>query len=285
MAAIGTTPLEDRVWIVTGANSGIGRATALGLARLGGTVVLVCRDAAKGEGARREIAQQSGNGKVTLMIADLSTLAAVQAFAEEFNQDYRRLDALVNNAGLYAGTRQVTADGFELHFAVNYLAGFLLSHLLLDTLIASAPSRIVNVTSSAHRRATVNFDDLQSERNFRGYRAYSQSKLAQLLFTQEFARKLAGTGVTVNACHPGVIKTNLGATDTPFVLRMFRAFFRSPEKGAETPIYLVASPAAASHSGQYFINRAVAAPSPAARDEEAARRLYEVSLRLTGLKE
>lgn len=284
MAAIGTTPLEDRVWIVTGANSGIGRATAEGLARLGGTVILACRDAARGEAAQREIVAAAHNPKVTLMPVDLASQASIQAFADEFTQDYRRLDGLVNNGGVFTYERKVTPDGLETQFAVNYLSGFLLSHLLLDTLIASAPSRIVNVSSSAHRGGTIDFDDLQGEKRYKSARAYSQSKLAQILFTTEFAKRLQETGVTVNACHPGVIKTNLGMEGSPAIFRFVRMFMSSPAKGAETPIYLTAAPAAATLTGQYFAKRAVKAPAKKAQDPAVARRLYEVSLELTGLK-
>jgi retinol dehydrogenase 14 len=285
MAAIGTTPIEDRVWVVTGANSGIGKATALALARLGGTVVMACRDAKRGEAVQQEIVRESQNPKVTLMIVDLASQASIQSFADEFNQDYRRLDALVNNAGIFTWTRSLSPDGLELTFAVNYLAGFLLSHLLLDKLIASSPARIVNVTSTAGERAKIDFDDLQGERAYRGYRAYGQSKLAQLLFTAEFARRLGETGVTVNACHPGVIKTNLGAEDAPAIFRFARMFFKTPEKGAETPMFLAASPTVASLTGQYFAKRAVRAMPPKARDPYTAARLYDESLKLTGLKE
>jgi len=188
MAAIGTTPLQDRVWVVTGATSGIGKATALGLARLGGTVVLACRDAARGGEAQQEIVRDAKNPKVTLMIVDLASQASIVSFAEEFTQDYRRLDALVNNAGIFTRERMTTPDGLELQFAVNYLGGFLLSHLLLDLLLASTPSRIVNVASSAHKGATIDFDNLQGERAYKGYKAYGQSKLAQILFTVEYGR-------------------------------------------------------------------------------------------------
>jgi retinol dehydrogenase 14 len=284
MAAIGTTPLEDRTWIVTGASSGIGKATALGLARLGGNLVLACRDAGRGEAARSEIVQESKNSKVSLMIVDLASQASIVSFAEQFTQDYRRLDALVNNAGIYTAERRTTPDGLEETFAVNYLGGFLLSHLLLDLLLATAPSRIVNVSSSAHEGATIDFDDLQGEQKYRGYRAYGQSKLAQVLFTIEFARRLAGTGVTVNACHPGVIKTNLGA-EANAAFRVARMFFKSPAKGAETPVFLAASPTVSTLTGQYFADRRVKPPSKAAQDPYTAKRLYEVSLKLAGLSE
>jgi NAD(P)-dependent dehydrogenase (short-subunit alcohol dehydrogenase family) len=284
MAAIGTTPLEDRTWIVTGANSGIGKATALGLARLGGTVVMACRDPAKGEAAQNEITQATKNPRVSLMILDLASQASIISFAEQFTQDYRRLDALVNNAGVFTAERKTTPDGLEETFAVNYLGGFLLSHLLLDLLVASAPSRIVNVSSTAHEGATIDFEDLQGERKYRGYRAYGQSKLAQVLFTIEFARRLADTGVTVNACHPGVIKTALGR-DAPKAFQVARMFFKSPAKGAETPVFLAASPSVSTLTGQYFANRRVKPPSKAAQDPYTARRLYEVSLKLAGLAE
>lgn len=284
MAAIGTTPLEDRVWIVTGANSGIGKATALGLANLGGSVILACRDGNKSEAAREEIVQESGNARVTAMIVDLASQKSIAAFAEEINQDYKRLDALVNNAGVYTRQRKVTPDGLEQQFAVNYLGGFLLSHLLLDLLLATAPSRIVNVTSSAHKSGTIDFDDLQGERRYKGYRAYSQSKLAQIFFTGEFARRLAGTGLTVNCCHPGVVKTNLGFFESPAFFRFVRMFFKSPARGAETPIFLAASPKVASLSGQYFVNRQVKALSKEAQNLEIARRLYDVSVRLAQLE-
>ena len=284
MAAIGTTPLEDRTWIVTGASSGIGKATALDLALLGGTVVLACRDAGRGEAAQREIVQESKNPKVSLMILDLASQASIISFAEQFTQDYRRLDALVNNAGVFTAERRTTPEGLEETFAVNYLGGFLLSHLLLDLLIASAPSRIVNVSSSAHEGATIDFEDLQGAQKYRGYQAYGQSKLAQILFTIEFARRLAETGVTVNACHPGVIKTNLGA-EANMAFRFVKMFFKSPAKGAETPVFLAASPTVSTLTGQYFANRQVKPPSKEAQDPHTARRLYEVSLKLAGLSE
>ncbi len=283
MAAIGTTPLQDRVWVVTGATSGIGKATALGLARLGGTVLLACRDATRGGEAQQEIVRASKNPKVTLMIVDLASQASIASFAEEFTQDYRRLDALVNNAGVFTRERMTTPDGLEMQFAVNYLGGFLLSHLLLDLLLASTPSRIVNVASSAHKGAKIDFDDLQGERSYKGYKAYGQSKLAQILFTVEYGRRLAGTGVTVNAVHPGVIKTNLAFGESPKAFRFVRMFFKSPAKGAETPIFLVASPTVANLTGQYFVNRQVKAPSREAQDPATARRLYDVSVKLAGL--
>src|SRR5437773_8983714 len=276
MAAIGTTPLQDRVWVVTGASSGIGKATALGLARLGGTVVMACRSATRGEAARQDIIRDSGNPRVSFEIVDLASEDSTRSFAEEFKRKYLRLDVLINNAGVYTSHRDVTPDGLERQFEVNYLSGFLLTHLLLDLLKKSSPSRIVNVSSSAHMGGTIRFDDLQGERRYGGFRAYNQSKLAQILFTQELARRLEGTGVTVNACHPGVIRTNLGMGGTSVVVRFVRMFFKSSEKGAETPIYLSISPDVAGVTGKYFANKHIREPSRAAQDPVAARRLFDV---------
>jgi len=275
--------LEDRVFLVTGANSGIGKATALGLARLGGTVVMACRSATRGEAARQDVVRDSGNSKVYLEIVDLASEESTRSFAEEFKGKYPRLEVLINNAGVYTPHREVTPDGLERTFEVNYLSGFLLTHLLLDLLKKSAPSRIVNVSSSAHSGGTIHFDDLQGEQRYGGFGAYGQSKLAQVLFTRELARRLEGTGVTVNACHPGVIRTNLGMGGTSAVVRFVRMFFKGPEKGAETPIYLSISPEVERVTGKYFANKHVREPSRAARDPDVARRLFDVSAELAHL--
>jgi len=275
--------LEDRVFLVTGANSGIGKATALGLARLGGTVVMACRSATRGEAARQDVVRDSGNSRVYLEIVDLASEESTRSFAEEFKRKYPRLDVLINNAGVYTAHREVTLDGLERTFEVNYLSGFLLTHLLLDLLKKSAPSRIVNVSSSAHSGGTIHFDDLQGEQRYGGFGAYGQSKLAQVLFTRELARRLEGTRVTVNACHPGVIRTNLGMGGTSAVVRFVRLFFKGPEKGAQTPIYLAVSPEVERVTGQYFANQHVREPSRAAQDPDVARRLFEVSAQLAHL--
>src|SRR5881296_653409 len=278
-----SAPMGDRVFLVTGGNSGIGKATAMGLARLGGTVVLACRSATRGEAARQDIVRDSGNSKVYLEIVYLASEDSTRSFAEEFTRKYPRLDVLINNAGVYTPHREVTPDGLERTFEVNYLSGFLLTHLLLDLLKKSAPSRIVNVSSSAHSGGTIHFDDLQGERRYGGFGAYGQSKLAQILFTQELARRLQGTGVTVNACHPGVIRTNLGMGGTSTVVRFVRMFFKSPEKGAETPIYLSVSPEVAGVTCKYFANKRLREPSRAAQDRDVARRLFDVSAELAHL--
>jgi len=273
--------MANRVWIVTGANSGIGKATALGLARLGGTVVMACRSPTRGEAARAEIVRESGNPHVAVMIVDLASEASVRAFAEEFTRTYPRLDVLINNAGVYTSHREMTEDGLERQFEVNYLSEFLLTHLLLDPLKRSAPSRIVNVSSSAHEGGTIRFDDLQGEQRYGGFRAYNQSKLAQVLFTRELATRLVGSGVTVNACHPGVIRTNLGMGGASPIVRFVRMFFKGPEKGAETPIFLAASPEVEGVTGKYFAKMQVRTPSRAAQDASVARRLFDISAQLT----
>src|SRR5256885_508714 len=275
--------IENRVFLVTGANSGIGKATALGLARMGGTVVMACRDATRGEAARQDIMRESGNPRVFLEIVDLASEASTRSLAETIHRKYPTLDVLINNAGVYTSHREITPDGLERQFEVNYVSGFLLTHLLLDRLKKSAPSRIVNVSSSAHGPSAIHFDDLQGERRYSGYRAYGQSKLAQVLFTRELARRLEGTGVTVNACHPGVIRTNLGMGGTSAVVRFVRLFFKGPEKGAQTPIYLAVSPEVERVTGQYFANKHVREPSHAAQDPDVARRLFDVSAELAHL--
>ncbi len=226
--------------MITGANSGIGERVAMALAGMGSKVVIVCRDSSKGEEAKKNIIEKSGNQAVELMIADLSSLTSVRALAENFKQTHDRLNILVNNAGLILGKRIVTKDNLETTFEVNYLSHFLLTMLLVDTLKASAPSRIVNVSSSAHYSGKMDFDDLQEEKNYGSMRSYSQSKLAQVLFTHELAKKLEGTGVTVNAVHPGVVRTRWGDEGGAIGLgiRLGRPFMLSPEKGAETPIYV-----------------------------------------------
>src|SRR3989441_10574208 len=234
--------MVGRVGLVTGATSGIGAATAIGLARMGATLALGVRDAKKSDAARGEIARETGNTTLDLPLLDPASFRSTRRFAESFKSRHAPLDVLVNNAGIFTRHRHVTEDGLESQFQVNYLGPFLLTMLLLDPLKARAPSRIVNVSSEAHRGASIDFDNLQGERTYSGYRAYGQSKLAQILFTHVLARRLQGTGVTVNACHPGVIRTNLGIGGASVVVRFVRMFFKGPAKGAETPIYLATSP-------------------------------------------
>jgi len=269
--------MKDKICLVTGANSGIGKATALGLAKMGANVVMVCRDRTRGEEARTEIKAASNN---------LSSQASVRQLAQDFQEKYQLLHVLVNNAGVAPMKRSLTVDGLETTFAVNHLAPFLLTNLLLDVLKASGPSRIVNVSSSAHTRTKMDFDDLQGQKNFSMFRTYSQSKLANVLFTYELDRKLKGTGVAVNALHPGVVRTNLGRDMAGIVRLGFLAmglFIRTPEQGAVTCVYLASSPEVEGVTGKYFVNKREVASSRESYDEAVARRLWEVSEQLTQL--
>ncbi len=227
-----TPPMTGKTVLITGATSGIGKATAMGLANMGASVVMVGRDRGRGEAAVAEIKERSGNASVDLMLADVSSQREIRRLADGFGEAYPRLDVLVNNAGVFRSERITTADGIEATFAVNHLAYFLLTNLLLERLKASAPSRIVNVASADHSNATIDFDDLQGEKGYRGAKAYSRSKLANVLFTYELARRLRGTGVTVNCLHPGVVGTNLGSGVSGafgFVVSALRPLMKSPE--------------------------------------------------------
>lgn len=299
MAAEQSGPdMTGRVCLVTGATSGIGRATALGLARLGATVVLHGRDRARGEQALAEIVAETGTSSAELLLADLSSQAGVRQLAAEVLIRHDRLHVLVNNAGVIRTTRSVTVDGHETTFAVNHLAYFLLTHLLLDRLQASAPARIVNVSSSTHRRATIDFDDLHGERRYGGFNAYGKSKLANVLFTYELARRLEGTGVTANALHPGNVATRFGSDNSNLLGRLLGGGIRvggvlarlgvpllmlTPERGAETSLYVATSPEVEGVSGRFFEKSAEKRSSDSSHDETAARRLWEMSEQLTGL--
>jgi len=278
--------MEGRVCMVTGANSGIGRATATGLAQLGATVVMVCRDPSKGEAALAEIKAKSGNESVALMLADLSSQKSIRQLVKDFTDKYRHLHVLVNNAAVFLTKRSVTVDGIETTFAVNHLAYFFLTNLLLDLLKSSVPARIVSVSSIAHYRGHINFDDLQGEKNYSGFRAYNQSKLANILFTYELARRLKGTGVTANCLHPGAVATNLVRNNSGIfglIWKLLTPFMLSPEKGAQTCIYLASSPEVEGISGKYFVKQTEAKSSMESYDESIARRLWQISAELAGL--
>jgi len=275
--------MKDKVVIVTGANSGIGMATASGLAKMGSTVVMVCRNKEKGEAALSEIKTVSSNEKVELMIADLSSRKAIRNLSEEFRNKHQSLHVLINNAGVYFTKRHMTEDGLEMTFAVNYLARFLLTNLLLDILKKSAPSRIINVTGTYHKKGRIDFEDLQKEKNYNGMDANNQAKLADILFTHELARRLKGTGVTVNCLHPGAVATRLVEKDKDypaflrFMYKLFKPLLRSPEKGAETTLYLASSPRVQDITGKYFVNKKITRSSPESYDPELAIQLWEVS--------
>jgi len=281
-----TTTMKDKVVMVTGANSGIGKAASLALAKMGATIVMVARSKERGEAARSEIIRKSQNNAVDLLLADLSSLKSVRILASEFQKKYSQLHVLINNAGLFNQRRRVSADGYENTFATNYLAPFLLTNLQLDLLKASAPSQIINVSSVGHYNGHINFDDLNLENDYGGWKAYGQSKLALVLFTHELAKKLQGTGVTVNAVHPGTVATNIWSRPlgpVGFIMALPKMFMTSPEQGAETIVYLASSPDAKGLNGEYVEKRKVKKSSDESYDEEIAQRLWDVSAKLTRL--
>ena len=278
--------MQGKICLVTGSTSGIGRVTALALAKMGATVVLACRNKSKGEATRDEIKAQNPNAPVDILLADLSSQQSVRQLARDFTDRYSRLDVLLNNAGGIFLRRSTTIDGLEQTFAVNYLAPFLLTNLLLDTLKASAPARIVTVASGAHQGATINFDDLQAKKRYSAMGAYGQSKLATILFTHELAKRLQGTNVTANCLHPGMVATNFGNGNGPVLSFLVKLVMRtgiSPEKGAETSIYLASSPEVEGVTGKYFSNCKEVRSSKESYDDAAAQRLWEVSAELTRL--
>ncbi|MFW9943563.1 MAG: SDR family oxidoreductase [Candidatus Sifarchaeia archaeon] len=279
--------MDGKVCIVTGSNSGIGKETALALAEMGATVVMAVRDAEKGENARTEILEQTGNTKTDLMICDLASLDSIRQFAKEFTQKYDRLDVLVNNAGCTIHKRQVTIDGFERTLAVNYLGPFLLTHELLPMLKSSAPSRVINLTSGIHSSARVDFDDLQNERKYKAMNAYGTAKLMVVMHTYELARRLEGTGVSVNAVHPGFAATNLGSNTGALrhriMFKMVRPLQMSAKKGAETSVYVATSPELEGVTGKYFAKSQERPSSELSYDEEAQKRLWVVTEELLGL--
>ena len=282
--------LNGKTILITGATNGIGKVAALELAKQGATVALVGRNSAKVAETVREIKEQSSNPLVDGLVADLSSMAEVRRLANDFRQKYSQLHVLVNNAGGIFASRQLTVDGYEYTFALNHLAYFLLTNLLLDRLKANAPARIVNVSSGAHLGAVLNFDDLQNEKHYStgGMRAYGQSKLDNLLFTYELARRLAGSGVTVNALHPGTVATGFGENNggaMRLAMRFFHLFSLTPQQGADTIIYLASSPEVEGVTGKYWVERKQVQSSPASYDEAAQKRLWEVSAQMTGLTE
>ncbi len=293
--------MEGKVCLITGATSGIGKAAAMQLAQLGATVVLGARDPGKAAEAAAQIRQYTGNDNIDYLLADLSSQQEVRRLADEFKTNHHRLDVLVNNAGSLMLTRQESVDRIEMTFALNHLNYFLLTNLLLDRLQASAPSRVVNVSSDAHRGARINFSNPQFRPHsggdapqgahggsYGGYRAYGQSKLANLLFTYELARRLEGTGVTANGIHPGLVASGFLATNNGMRGRVFNFLFRlvarSTSKGARTVTYLANSPEVAGVTGKYFIDEEMVLSSQTSYDTEAAKQLWELSEELTKLR-
>jgi NAD(P)-dependent dehydrogenase (short-subunit alcohol dehydrogenase family) len=273
--------MNEKVSMVTGANSGIGKAAATQFAKMGVTTVLVCRNEKKGKEVQDEIKTKTGNESVELLLADLSSLDSVRKLASDYKERHDRLHLLVNNAAVVQGHRVVTKDGLEEVFVVNYLSHFLLTNLLLDTLKASAPARIVNVTSSV--QAQIDFDNLQMEKGYNAIKSYGQSKFAQILFTYELAERLSDSGVTVNCVHPGAVRTHLGDEGgiVGIGIRLLRPFYMSPKKGAEFIVYVSTSPEVEGITSKYFYKKK---EKPVPFNKEDAKRLWDVSMRLCNLQ-
>jgi retinol dehydrogenase 14 len=278
--------MAGRTVLITGATSGIGRATALELAAMGANIAITGRDHRRTDNAAREI-KAAGAGDVDVFVADLSSQAQVRRLAGEVLEGLSRIDVLVNNVGGYWSTRHVTADGLERTFALNHLAPFLLTNLLLARLERTAPARVVTVASNAHARGRIDFDDLQGERSYSGGRAYSQSKLANLLFSYQLARRLRRSAVTANALHPGVVRTSFGAEDPARIQRLLvpilRPVMKSPAQGSTTSIHLASAAELEQVSGRYFANRRPTRSSSRSHDQAVAARLWELSEELVGL--
>jgi retinol dehydrogenase 14 len=279
--------MKGKVVLITGATSGIGKATALGLAKMDANLILVCRDKGKGEAAREEIVKASGNNSIELIIADLLPQREVRRVAAEFKANHSRLDVLINNAGASFIDYAETEDGIERTMAVNYFAPFLLTNLLLDTLKTSAPSRVINVTSSEHKDGHLDSSNIGKDTRMGrvGAEAYRRSKLAVVLFTYELARRLQGSGVTSNCLNPGAVRTKIWSNAGAFTLlfRIFSIFMASPEKGAETSVYLASSPDVAGVTGKYFEKKMPKRSSEITYDETIAKELWDASLKITGL--
>jgi retinol dehydrogenase-14 len=282
-----TPSMSGKTVLITGGTGGIGRAAAIGLSSMGARVGITGRDRARAEQAAAAIARETGNPAIDIFVADMSSQADVRRLAGEVLAAYPRLDVLLNNVGGFWAHRHVTADGLEHTFALNHLAPFLLTSLLLDRLIASAPARIVTVSSGAQSMGKIDFDDLMGERKYSGQQAYNQSKLANVMFTYELAKRLEGSGVTATVLHPGVTSTAFGAEDMARgwgpLIALMRPFMKSPKRGAETPIYLASSPEAEGASGRYFANRKAKKSHASSYDTVTTGRLWDVSADLVGL--
>jgi NAD(P)-dependent dehydrogenase (short-subunit alcohol dehydrogenase family) len=281
-----TASLDGKTCVVTGATSGIGEETALGLAKLGARVVLIGRDPERAKQSVERVRRESGNDQVESLLGNFASLDSIRRLADDILEACPRLDVLVNNAGIITLKRETTDDGFESMFGVNHLGYFALTHLLLDRIIESAPARIVNVASDAHRFGPLDPQDLQSEKSFGSMKSYGRSKSANILFTQELARRLEGRSVTVNCLHPGAVATRLGHNNGTLgraLTKLLSFFILTPERGAETSIYLASSPEVDGVTGRYFAKCRQRRPSAAACDDTTARHLWDTSVALTGL--
>ena len=280
--------MSKKICLITGGNAGIGKATAIEMDKLGYTTVIVTRSKEKGDEAVRDIIAESGNKDVHYLVADLGSFKSIRELAQEYKDKYKRLDALVNNAGAFFSDYDVTTDKIERQWAINHLAPFLLTNLLLDTIKASAPSRIVVVSSEGHYRGKINWDDFGNEKGYDGFfKAYTQSKLANVLFTFELARRLQGTGVTANCLHPGGVNTSIAVSNAKgfykFIWTIAQPFLITPKKGAATSVYLASSPKVEGVTGKYFDKCKEKKASANALNEADAKRLWEVSEKMVGL--
>lgn len=277
--------MEGRTVVITGANSGIGREGARALLAAGAEVVMVCRNRDKAEEARADVTRTSGNDRAHIVLCDLASLADIRRAAAELLERFPKIHVLVNNAGLMNTERHETVDGHEATFAVNHLAPMLLTHLLRERLVASSPARVVTVSSGMHWTGTVDLDDLESKRRYSQFPVYASTKLMNVLFTRELARRLVGTGVVANALHPGLVNTNFGPQKGVMKLLqpLSRPFGISAAEGADTMVWLASATEVAEVSGEYFAKRKIAMSSPRSKDMELARRLWDVSARLVGI--
>ncbi|MCS6809174.1 MAG: SDR family oxidoreductase [Bacteroidota bacterium] len=269
--------LEGKICLITGATSGIGKETARALASMGAHIILPARNLERAERVKADILQTTPRAAIEIMECELASFASITSFVQSFKARYSNLHILINNAGLIETKRKLSRDGIEMTFAVNHLAPFLLTKLLLDTIQRSTPARIINVSSEAHHSTTINFDDIEGKKHYNGWRAYAQSKLANILFTRHLAIMLQGTGISVNCLHPGVVATDLfDVIPAPFNF-LIKLFMISPAKGAETTIYLASSPEVEGITGEYFDKKKIAIPSIVARDADIAARLWQLS--------
>lgn len=279
--------MQGKRVLITGANSGIGKETAVALAAQGAQIVMLCRNRSKAEAAQTEIIQRSGNDQIEIVLGDFASLASVAAAAETIKQRYDRIDVLLNNAGAYFSKRETSQDGYEMTFAVNHLAPFLLTKLLLPILEASEPARIVNVSSMAHIFTGMNFKQLQDPKNYHGFFVYARSKLANILFTYALAERLKGRNITVNTLHPGTIASGFaeGGSDLfAWLIRLSRPFMITAEEGAQTSIYLASSPQVANTSGKYFVKSKPRRSSGASYDRANQQLLWQLSEELIAAK-
>ncbi|MHA1728967.1 MAG: SDR family oxidoreductase [Promethearchaeota archaeon] len=280
--------LNTLICMITGANAGIGKATAIQLAKQGLTIIMVCRNKERGEKAREEIREKSGNNKIDLFIADLGSLKSIREMVNEFKKKYSRLNILINNAGVFLRERHLSTDGYELTFAVNYLGHFLLTDLLLNVIKNSAPARIINVSSDIHKYMGLNFGDLMLEKKYKSQIAYGASKEALVLYTYELARKLEGTDVTVNALHPGHVKTKMMTEGVSLIVKLFSSIFsftyNSPQESAQTSVYLAVSPEVKGVTGKYFKKCKQVKSGKHTYDLKLQKKLREISKKLVERK-